>query len=196
MFGFLVHDEQSFLPAAAIGACRALRTYQYQITEKIGPVQIHFFRNASPNSYLVTDERYTIAIAGTLIRNNMHGTTAINSLLTTLHQGKHLPDLFDEFRGPYTLIVIDRFARELSILNSREGLRNCYVSTRNGKSAYSTNLLLLAALTDAAPCAAGVREFIHVGATMEVRTIFENVERLNPAALHTYRNERWITSRL
>ncbi len=81
-------------------------------------------------------------------------------------------------------------------MNSREGLRNCFLTTRNDLRAYSTNLLLLAALTGATPCAEGVRQFIHLGATLVEKTIFEKVELLPAASLHIYRDETWTTSRL
>lgn len=196
MIGFLVHDEGLFSTAAAIGACRALRTYKYQNTESMGRLRIHFFRNASSNNYFATDKQYVISVAGTLIFGNVHGNGAIGNLLDTLHRGRELIDLFDEFHGPYTLVVLDRFTRRVSVLNSREGLRNCFVTVQNDLRAYSTNLLLLAALTGAAPYADGVRQFIHIRATMAEKTIFESIERLSAAALHTYCNERWTTSRL
>ena len=84
----------------------------------------------------------------------------------------------------------------MAILNSREGLRNCFLATRNGLRAYSTNLLLIAALTRAAPCAEGIRQFIHIGTTMDGKTIFENIERLSAGSLHTYPRRKWTTSRL
>ena len=42
----------------------------------------------------------------------------------------------------------------------------------------------------------GVRQFIHVGATMDEKTIFENVERVPAASLHINQNESWTTRRL
>ena len=196
MFGFLVHDERLFSTSRAVGACRALHAYSYQTTEQMGFLRIHFFRNASLNNYFARDERYTICITGTLIFNNLHGGKALSNLLGALHSGRELLDLFNHFRGPYTLVQIDRVRRQVSVLNSREGLRNCFLATRSDLRAYSTNLLLLAALTGAAPCAEGIRQFIHIGTTMEGKTIFENIERLSAASLHTYCNERWTTSRL
>jgi asparagine synthetase B (glutamine-hydrolysing) len=196
MLGFLIHDERLFSTRVAIGACRALRTYEYQNTESVGRLRMHFFRNASANNYFLTDKRYTLGVAGTLIFNNVHGSEAMGNLLKTLHSGRQLADLFDQFRGPYTLILADRLTQQVSLLNSREGLRNCFFTIQNDLRAHSTNLLLLAALTGGTPCADGVREFIHIGATLEGKTIFENIERLSPAALHRYRNERWTTSRL
>jgi hypothetical protein len=86
--------------------------------------------------------------------------------------------------------------KRVSLLNSREGLRNCFFAIRNDVRAYSTNLLLLAALTEAAPCADGVRQFIHIGAIMERKTLFEHIELLPAASLHTYCDERWSASRL
>ena len=111
MFGFLIHDERLFSTSVAVGACRALRTYSYQNTEHMGLLRIHFFRNASLNSYFASDERYTICVTGTLIFNNVHGRRALSNLLDALHSGRELVDLFDQFRGPYTLIQIDRIRR-------------------------------------------------------------------------------------
>ena len=196
MIGFLIHDERLFSSRQAAGACRALRTYRYQNTENVGSLRIHFFRNTSLNNYFTSDERYTICVTGTLIFNNVHGRKALSNLRDALYDGKELVDLFKQFQGPYTLTLIDRVIGQVSILNSREGLRNCFLATRNDLRAYSTNLLLIAALVDAAPCAEGIRQFIHLGATMDERTIFENVERLSGATLHTYRNEKWTSCRL
>ena len=196
MIGFLIHDERLFSASSAVSACRALRTYDYQNTEHMGPLRIHFFRNASLNNYYSSDERYTLCATGTLIFNNLHGGKALGSLRDAFYSGKELSECFAQLRGPYTLIKIDRARGQLSILNSREGLRNCFLSTRKELRAYSTSLLLIAALAGATPCAEGIRQFIHVGATMEERTIFENVERLPAASLHTYRNDRWTISRL
>jgi hypothetical protein len=196
MIGFLIHDERLFSSRQAAGACRALRTYRYQNTEHVGSLQIHFFRNTSLNNYFTSDERYTICVTGTLIFGNEHGSRAVGRVRDALHSGKELPELFQQVRGPYTLIAIDRVRGQVSILNSREGLRNCFLATRNDLRAYSTSLLLIAALVGAAPCAEGIRQFIHIGATMEERTIFENVERLGAACLHTYRDEKWTSTRL
>jgi asparagine synthetase B (glutamine-hydrolysing) len=196
MLGFLIHDEGLFSGTAAVSACRALRTYRYQNTESLGRLRIHFFSNASANNYFATDERYAVGVAGTLIFNNVHGRMALNNLLELLHGGRELADLFYQFRGPYTLIVVDRLMKGISLLNSREGLRNCFFTIRNDLRAYSTNLLLLAALTEAAPCADGVRQFIHMGSIMERKTLFEHIESLSAASFHTYRDERWIASRL
>jgi hypothetical protein len=192
----LIHDERLFSTIGAIGACRALRTYNYQSTEHIGPLRIHFFRNASLNNYFASDERYTVCVTGTLVFNNVNGGRALGNLFDALHSGRQLADLFDQFRGPYTLVQIDRVRKQVSILNSREGLRNCFLATRSDLRTYSTNLLLIAALTGAAPCAEGIRQFIHIGATMDGKTIFENIEHLPAASLHTYRDERWTASRL
>jgi len=196
MIGFLIHDDCLFSANSAIGACRALRTYSYQNTEQMGPLQIHLFRNGSLNNYYSNDERYTICVTGTLIFNNVHGGRALINLRDALYSGKELVDLFEQFRGPYTLIQIDRARGQVSILNSREGLQNCFQVTRNELRAYSTNLLLIAALTGALPSAEGIRQFIHIGATMGERTIFENVGRLCAASLHTYHHEKWTSSRL
>ena len=196
MIGFLIHDERLFSNSRAVGACRALRTYSYQNTEQMGPLRIHFFRNASLNNYIARDERCTTCVTGTLIFDNLHGSKALSSLHDALYGGKELVDLFKQCKGPYTLIHIDRVAGQVSILNSREGLRNCFQTTREKRRAYSTSLLLLAALSAARPCAEGVRQFIHIGATLEEKTIFENVERVSAASLHTYHNEEWTTSRL
>jgi hypothetical protein len=196
MIGFLIHDERLFSPSSAVSACRALSTYSYQNTENMGTLRIHFFQNQSVNNYCLTDERYTICATGTLIFNDVHGDRALSNLRDALYSGKELVQLSEQFRGPYTLIQIDRVMGQVSVLNSREGLRGCFLTTRNDLRAYSTNLLLLAALTGAAPCAEGIRDFIHLGATMDDKTIFENVERLSAASLHVYRNERWTTSRL
>ena len=196
MIGFLVHDERLFSATSVVGACRALRTFSYQNTEHVESLRIHFFRNASLNNYYLRDERHTLCATGTLILNDVHGDRALSNLSEALNSGKELVDLFDKIRGPYTLVHIDRAKRQVSILNSREGLRNCYLARGNKFRAYSTNLLLIAALTAAAPCAEGVRQFIHLGATMDEKTIFEKIERLSAASLHTYHNEEWTTSRL
>ena len=196
MIGCLVHDERLFSSGGAVGACRALRTYSYQYTETMGLLRVHFFANASSNNYLTRDERYTICISGTLIFDNVHGAKALSILREALYRGRELAELFKHFRGPYTLIVIDRVMGQVSILNSREGLRNLFLATHNNLRSYSTNLLLLAALTGAASCPEGVRQFIHVGATMDEKTIFENVERVPAASLHINQNESWTTCRL
>jgi hypothetical protein len=196
VIGFLVHDERFFSASKAIAACCALRTYNYQSTERMGSLRIHFFRNGSLNSYSTGNQRYTLALTGTLIFNNVCGANALSCLLDELSAGKKLGDLFVRFRGPYTLFQIDRVAEQVSILNSREGLRNCFVSVRNDLRAYSTNLLLLAALTGASPDAEGIRQFIHIGAIIGDKTIFENVSLAPAASLHTYRNETWQTTRL
>jgi len=196
MLGFLVHDEGLFSTASAVGACCALRTYEYQDTESIGRLRIHFFRNKFPNNYFATDDRYAIGVAGTLIFNNVHAAAAVALLLDALHAGRQLVDCFPLLRGPYAMVVVDRTKGEVFVLSSREGLRNCFVTVRNELRAYSTSLLLLGALTEAAPCAEGVRQFIHIGTTMDGKTIFEGIERLPAASLHTYSNNRWSTSRL
>jgi len=196
MIGFLVHDDRFFPANSAVVACRSLRTYRYQSTEQLGFLRIHFFRNASKNNYFLRDERYTVCVAGTLIFKNVYGLDAVHHLREELRAGNAMEDLFASLRGPYTLLLIDRKLGELIILNSREGLRNCYVAVRNGLCAYSTNLLMLAALSGAGPSAEGVRQFIHVGGVLDQKTIFEDVEVVSAASLNVYRDSIWTTRRL
>jgi asparagine synthetase B (glutamine-hydrolysing) len=196
MMGFLVHDGRLFSSDKAVSGCRALRTYSYEKTQRIGGLSIHFFRNTWGNNYYVQDDRYTLCVAGTLIFNGMHGSAALRSLREELSGGRSIIDLFDQLRGPYTLIQLDSLRGEVTILNSREGLRNCYLAEGHGLRAYSTNMLLLAALTGAPPDPAGVREFLHIGTVLEQKTIFENIQLLPAASVHTYRGNTWTARRL
>ncbi len=196
MIGFLVHDNRLFSSNMAVGACRALRTYGYENTLQIGELSIHFFRNGWANNYYTQDDRYTLCAAGTLIFDSMHGIRALQNVLEEVSIGKTITDLFDRFRGPYTLIQLDHLLGEVTILNSREGLRNLYLTEQHGLKAYSTNLLLLAALTGAAPDRAGVREFLHIGTVLEQKTIFENIELVPAASVHTYSGNSWTVRRL
>jgi len=196
MIGFLVHDDRYASASKAVALCGSLSTYSYHSGERLGQLRIHFFSNAVKNNYFLKDERYTICVAGTLIFQDVHRMEALHSLRTELYAGRPLADIFAELHGPYTLLLIDRTLSELSILNSREGLRNCYRATRNRLRAYSTNLLVLAALSDATPSAEGVRQFIHLGAVLEQKTIFQNVEVVSAASLDTCRDSTWTARRL
>jgi hypothetical protein len=196
MIGFLVHDNKMFSADDAKAACRVLRTFSYTNTESVGNVHVHFYRNTWPNSYCQTDQHLLIAIVGTLIFRHSYGNAALKSILHCLLSGQTVEQLFPEFRGPYTLLLIDRVKELVCVLNSREGLRHCYVSTRNTGKAFSTNLLLLAALTGGEPSSEGVRQFIHLGATIEQETLFGNVKRIVPSSFHLYKNNQWLESRL
>jgi hypothetical protein len=196
MIGFLLHDNRIFSADEAMAACRVLRTFSYTNTESMGNIHVHFYRNTWPNNYYQSDQHFRIAVAGTIIFRDSYGNAALKNILRCLLSGQTLEQLFPEFRGPYTLLLIDRVKEMAWVLNSREGLRQCYLSTRNTGKAFSTNLLLLAALTGGEPSPEGVRQFIHLGATMEQETIFSNVNRVLPASLHQYTNKRWAESRL
>lgn len=196
MIGFLLHDDRVFSARDAMAACGALQTFSHINTESIGNIHVHFLQNAWPNNYYQSDQHFLIAVAGTILFRHSHGNAALEGILHCLLAGQTLEQLFPEFRGSYTLLLIDRVKRLACVLNSREGLRPCYSSTRNTGKAFSTNLLLLAALTGGEPSAEGIRQFIHLGVTMEQETIFANVNRIVPASLHLCVNNRWLESRL
>lgn len=196
MIGFLLHNDKMFSADDAIAACRALRTFSYMNTELVGDVHVHFFQNTWRNNYRLADQRFVISVAGTIIFRHSHGSAALRSILHCFMSGQALEELSHEFRGPYTLLLIDRVKNLVCVLNSREGLRYCYVSVRGASKAFSTNLLLLAALTGGEPFPEGVRSFIHFGATMEEHTLFADVKRVLPASLHLYSDNRWSESRL
>lgn len=196
MIGFLLHDNKIFSADDAVGACRALRTFFYINTESIGDTHVHFFRNTWPNNYCRSDHHFLLVVSGTIIFRHFHGNAAVEKILHCLLSGQTLEQLFPEFRGPYTLVLIDRVKKQVCVLNSREGLKYCYVSARNGGKAFSTNLLLLAALTGGEPSPEGVREFIHLGAIMEQKTLFAHVSHVLPASFHQHTNNRWSESRL
>lgn len=196
MIGFLLHDDRIFSAEDAVTACRALRTFSYINTESFGNVYVHFFRNDWPNSYFHMDQRFVISIAGTLIFRHSDGHAALIRIVHCLASGQTLEQLSVELRGPYTLVLIDRVEKRVCVLNSREGLRYCYTSTRNGGKAFSTNLLLLAALTGGEASPEGIRQFIHLGVIFEQRTIFDGVNRVLPGSFHLNENNRWTESRL
>lgn len=196
MIGFLLHDGEMFSVDRAINACRSLRTFSYINTESIGSAHVHFYRNTWPNNYYQADRRFVIAVSGTIIFKHAHGNAALKSMLTCLLLGQTLEQLFPDLRGPYTLILIDRAKELVCLLNSREGLKHCYVSTTNSGKAFSTNLLLLAALTGGAPSREGVRQFIHLGMTIGQETLFANVNRVLPASFYQCTNRHWLESRL
>lgn len=196
MIGFLLHDDKIFSADDAIAACCALRTFSYTNTESVGNVHVHFFRNAWHNNFYYTDQRFLISVAGTLIFRHSHRDAAIRRILHCLLSGQTIEELYPEFRGPYTLVLLDRVKQSACVLNSREGLRHCYVSTRNTGKAFSTNLLLLAALTGGEPSPEGVRQFIHLGTTMEDKTLFADINRVLPASLHLYANNQCSEFRL
>lgn len=196
MIGFLLHDNRIFPAANAMAACRVLRTFSYLNTESIGDTHVHFFRNTWPNNYCQSDQRFLIVVSGTIIFRHFHGNAAVEKILHCLLSGQTLEQLFPEFHGPYTLVLIDRVTKQVCVLNSREGLKHCYVSTRNSGKAFSTNLLLLAALTGGEPSPEGVREFIHLGAIFEQKTLFAHVSQVLPASFHRHANNRWSESRL
>lgn len=196
MVGFLVHDDKLFSADDAITACRMLKTFSYTNTESVGNVHVHFFWNGWPNNYYHANKRFVIGIAGTLVFRHSHADTAIRSILSCLLSGQTLEKLSSEFHGPYTLVLIDRAEERVCVLNSREGLRHCYIGTRNAGKAFSTNLLLLAALTGGEPSPEGVREFIHLGTTLGQKTLFADVSRVLPASLHLYADNQWSESRL
>lgn len=196
MIGFLVHDQRLFLESSAVAACRSLRTYRYDSSERLGRIHVHFFRNDAKNNYLLRNQRYTLCVAGTIVYGNSFGMEALQNIQAEIDAGRELSEIFTGLHGPYTLLVLDRKFGELALLNSREGLRNCYTVSRNGMRAYSTNLLRLAALSDAEPSAEGIRQFIHFGAVLEQGTIFDNVHTVGAASLERYRDSRWTSRRL
>jgi hypothetical protein len=196
MIGFLVHDNRIFSVDDAVAACRALRTFSYTSTESIGNVHVHFYQNNWPNNYCQRNQRFLIVASGTIIFRHSSGNAALKSILHCLLSEQTLEQLFPEFQGPYALLLVDRVRELVCVLTSREGLRYCYVATINNGKAFSVNLLLLAALTGGAPSPEGVRQFVHLGTTMEGHTLFADVNRVVPASCHQYINNRWLESRL
>jgi hypothetical protein len=196
MIGFLVHNEHFLSADHVAAACRALRTFCYEGAESATQLRVHFFRNDAANNYLIRDDRHTICVAGTLIFDGQHGNKALRDLREALLRGEDLIGLFPRFRGPYTLVMIDKVADELFILNSREGLRHCFMTKHRELRAYSTNLLLLAALVDGTACPEAIRQFVHLGAVLGENTIFEEVERVPAASLVKCCLGKWSSTRL
>jgi hypothetical protein len=196
MLGFLVHDIELFPMRLAASACRSLSIYDYRGNEQVGRLAIHFFHSRAPNTYFGADERYVVGISGTLIFDNGRPVEAAGKILRALQDGREPREIFEHCRGPYTLIAADRGNETVSVLSSREGLRQCFSTERNGAMSFGTSLLLLAALTGASPSADGVRHFIHLGTTFGDATVCENIKRVLPASLHAYRRGKWTAARL
>ncbi len=196
MIGFLLFDSAIIEPEKAVKAIDALHTFTLLKQITILDTNLVLFRNQYKNNYYLENERYILCVTGTFIYKSQRGNNALKELSRNLKSNNHIEHLYSDFRGHYNLIYCNKKTSKISLLTDKEGVQQSFVFSRNSRYAFSSNLLLLAALVDTAldPCA--IWEYVHINITMQWKTIFKDIKRSLPATLFNKVEDTWNESQL
>lgn len=196
MLGFLVYDNGTLSDASVKAACDSLHTFSYVDVQAVGSKRVAVFQNEAPNNYSFFDNHQFFVITGTVIYQNRLGRDAIGDIQNAIARGSAPRALFEELRGSFALVYGSRKTNTIAVLMSREGLRNCFVTGHDDATLFSTNLLLLAGVADKSYSPDGIREFLHLGACLDRKTIFEGVNRADAGTLYQCDDGNWRSERL
>ena len=105
----------------------------------------------------------------------------------TLHSGTlHAPNgtrhpALEEADGQFAWCAYDAARDELVVASDPFGMQTFYVAERDGKTYFATSALALAKHLHARPSELGLSVFLRAGYQFGTRTIWEGIERLDPA---------------
>ena len=113
-------------------------------------------------------------------------TTADRGTSWTLHSGRvHTPNGgatdVREADGQFAWCAYDATRDELDVASDPFGMQAFYVAERDGKTYLSTSALTLAKHLHARPSEVGLSVFLRTGYQFGTRTLWEGIERLDPA---------------
>ncbi len=137
---------------------------------------------ASPSGALVG------ASSGTLFHNHRVGRPALTGLLEDLERAWSDPlPTTATLDGFFTVIALHRARREVLVATDLIGAAHVFRARFGECTLISTSSLVLASLTGASVDPEGARQVIATGTFFETpRTLFQGVEKLLPASLHTF----------
>ena len=184
MFGFVIIPKNERLSARLDKILESFRTLAVDAKYETSERSVVVYRTKSSNNYrFVSDSGRLLVACGTLMLGALRGQRAIELVAKRLDAGESLKDLYDELRGPFSLLLIHPEANILSVVTDRDGLMCCYETAHAQAQMTSSGLLLLAALSHSAVDPVGVQEFVHGGACVNDRTLYSGIKRVPAASL-------------
>ena len=186
MLGFVITSSDVAVRARRDRAMDSFKTLVTVARFESESYSTLIYKTAFDNDYQtgVAGGRVLIA-CGTVMLKKARGQTAVELIAQRLSAGEALPAIYQDLRGPFTLLLLSPEQDSLSLMTDRDGLMCCYESTQPALPMVSSSLLLLAAMADAKADRIGVQEFIHGGACINDRTLFAGIQRLPKASLLT-----------
>lgn len=196
MIGYLIFDPNYIAKKAASKAIDKLITFRLLKNLTTRNTEIFFIKNQHVNNYILENENALLCATGTFIYQGLRGNEALQLLMERLNYQENILNVYADFRGHYNLIHVNKLDSETSIYTDKEGLQSGFVSSQNGRTAFSSSLLLLASLLDSSLDEIALREFIHIGACMEWRTLFKNLKKMQAGTRYSKVKGKWRQDRL
>lgn len=187
MFGFVIIPKDETLCVRLERVIESFKTLSLDAKyDAAGKIIIVYKTNYTNNYRYISDSGRILVASGTLMLGARRGQRAVELVGQRMDAGQALHQIYDELRGPFSLLVIHPASGGLSLVTDRDGLMCCYETTQTQAPMISSSLLLLAAMTDAAADPLGVQEFVHGGACVNDRTLFSDIWRLPSASLFEF----------
>ncbi len=197
MLGFVVAPKGGPASRQLSGLFSAFKTLVPDTVHETARHNVWTYRTLYPNNYRVADGNGRVIVAtGTLMLGRVRGQQAVERVAARLDRGDSLRTVFADLRGSFAVLVVDAVADRISLLTDRDGLMCCYQSEQSGERLTSTSLLLLAALGTGPTDALAAQEFIHGGACVDGRTLFDGIRRLPAASQIELAGDQAMTQRL
>lgn len=187
MFGFVVTPRSSKFAELVPSIIGRMRTIQVDSHYETSRLHIWIYRTSFPNNYrAVGKSGRIVVISGTMLMGRERSAAAAEILLEKFERGSTVQDIYSDLRGQFALLDIDFRNDVVSIVTDRDGLMACYHTEFEGDSVFCSSLLLLAAIRSMGLDLVGVQEFVHGGACMAGRTLFEGVRRISKATIYRF----------
>jgi len=197
MIGYLIFNSQAFCIEKVNDMINKLITFEHFKSFQSENSTIIMFKNKYPNNHFFETKEHFIAATGTFIFEGEIGTNALRKISNYfLNDSDSYEALYSKFTGHYNLIYFDKIRKKNIILTDREGLQSGFTYDESGKRVYSSNLILLAALVEAEIDFESVRDFVHIGTTINGRTIFAGIRQMDSATMYEENDDGWATKRL
>ena len=196
MIGYLIFPTKNYRLAKAEAILKKSITFKLFKEFHAENNHIIFFKNRFSNNYFIETDEHFIATVGTFIFNEEIGEKALQKLLDRFDHNNPHEVPYAEFTGSYNLVYFDKIRKKIILWTDREGLQSGYGYFKDNAWAYSSNLIMLAALVRAEIDFKSVQDFIHIGATVNGRTIFKGIKQMDSATIFEEKGENWVSRRL
>ena len=192
MLGFAIVSNGAQAAERLTKIVDAFRTISSDARYDAGESCVLIYRTRYSNNYRITDGTGRIIVAaGTIMLGATRGNQALNLISKRLESGERLDSLYEDLRGPFSLLVIDPGLGTVALCTDRDGLMPCYEVGQSGSTIISSSLMLLAAVSDSPLDVLGVQEFVHGGAGVDGRTLFSDIHRVPAATISKLDGTSW-----
>jgi len=196
MIGYVIVPREEQWIRKGVSIISKLKTFKFFKRLESDHAAALLFKNEHKNSYFHEDRGFTLCVTGTFIFKDLGGLEALRCISESLSQEENYSAIYQFISGPFNLIIHNKKKKKLDVLTSREGLQSGFQAIKEGKSFFSSSLILIAALMNSAIDLESVRDFVSIGATVNGRTIFDGVYQMDSASIYKEDGSSWQNEKL